>query len=82
MPVAQAAAAAASGGCWYWDPGPITGYGAIGDVLWQYNVEPNWCGDGTYVTSTLNDVWPSGFNIGWQWDGNTAQKQWGTGWTL
>jgi hypothetical protein len=74
--------AAASSGCWYYNDWR-KGYGIFGQTEWTFNVEPNWCGNGSYITSAYNNTWGSTSWPGWSYSGLIqSTDRYGVGWNV
>ena len=81
--VARLNAAPASTGCWYWNDWR-NGKNAFGATLWTFNVEPNWCGNGSWITNyAYTNTWGTTSWIGWEYKGViSSSDRWGMGWNV
>lgn len=73
----------ASVSCWYWDDWRKAS-NIFGNTLWQFNVEPNWCGDGRWIRSyAYTNTWGSTPWIGWEYKGVIqSSSHWGVNWNV
>jgi hypothetical protein len=62
---------------WSWSQGTNN----AGAVVWQFNLEPYWCRNGTVISSAFTDVWGNTYASGWNYDGEIeAGTEYGVGW--
>jgi hypothetical protein len=64
-----AQATPSSTSCWYWNDWR-KGVNLFGVKMWQFNVEPNWCGNGNVIIShAYTRVWGDTPGPGWRYHG-------------
>lgn len=70
--VAQLTLSAATISCWYYTDWRAEN-AALGNRLWTFYVQPNWCGDGSWIRSqAYTNVWASTPGLGWVYNGLIA----------
>jgi len=69
--------------CWYWNDWRKAS-NIWGATVWQYNVEPNWCGDGTWIRSyAYTNTWASNVALGWSFQRNIQSiDRYGVNWNV
>jgi hypothetical protein len=80
---ASLTAAAASTSCWYWNDWRKA-YGLFGNTLWTFNVEPNWCGNGSWIVNyAYTNTWGDTSTPGWSYKGViSSSNHYGVGWNV
>lgn len=79
----QLSVSPASTSCWYWNDWR-KGTNVFGATMWQFNVEPNWCGDGTWIRShAYTNTWGTTSWLGWEYKGVIqSSDHYGVNWNI
>ncbi len=80
----MAVTSATTTSCWYFNDWKKA-HDILGLTLWTFNVEPNWCGDGTWITSAYNNTWGTTSMLGWSYQGlltPPSKDLYGAGWNV
>ncbi len=73
---------AAASGCWYYTDWRKQ-KNIFGSTLWTFNVQPNWCGNGSWISSAYNNTWADVSFPGWSYKGLTqSTNRYGAGWNV
>lgn len=69
--------------CWYWNDWRKA-KNVFGATVWQFNVEPHWCGDGSWIRNyAYTNTWGTTSWVGWQYNGVIqSSDHYGVNWNM